>query len=103
MKNSSCATGPPLTPEQALNDLLGSQALLKLASRDTGLDETDVLTLQRDRVSERALDQMRWTNADVPLLDELLDLVGGPLGGQSEEDRTRERDEVDEFELAIAG
>ncbi len=92
---------PPLTPEQALNDLLGSRALLKLAARHTGFGETEVLTLQRDRVSERALDQMRWTNADVPLLDELLDLVGGPLGGQSEEDRTRERDEIDEFELAM--
>lgn len=97
---------PPLTPEQALNDLLGSKALLRLALRTAGtrittLTESDVVALQRDRVSERDLDQMRWANADVPLLDELLYLVGGPLGGQTEEERARERDEIDEFELAL--
>lgn len=66
------------------------------------MTESDLDELHRPRVREAALGDLRWTNADVPLLDELLHLVGGPLGGQSEEDRTRERDEVDEFERALA-
>ncbi len=92
---------PPLTPEQALNDLLGSHALLRLANRSTGLSATEVKLLYRPRVSERQLGQTRWTNADIALLDELLHLVGGPLGGQTEDERVRERDEADEFELAM--
>lgn len=91
---------PPLTPEQALNDLLGSQALLRLAAVSTTLSTEQLNLLQRQRVSERALDNLRWSNADVPLLDELLHLVGGPLGGQTEEERTKERDDIDEFERA---
>lgn len=93
---------PPLTPEQALNDLLGSKALLKLATKDTGITIPEAQSLHRQRVSERQLDNMRWTNADVPLLDEFLFLLGGPLGGQTEEERARERDASDEFELAMA-
>lgn len=92
---------PPLTPEQALNDLFGSKALLRLAARNSGLEASDVQRLHRPRSSERDLANLRWTNADVPLLDELLSMVGGRLGGQSEEERTRERDATDEFELAL--
>ncbi len=91
---------PSLTPEQALNDLFGSSALLRLARRDTGLRTRDVLPMWRERVDEEDLDRSRWTVADAPLLDELLVLVGGKLGGQTEEERSKERDAADEFELS---
>ena len=92
---------PPLSPEQALNDLFGSHALLQSAGRGTGLSAEDLSSLHRPRNLEVELDARRWTDADVPLLDELLHLVGGAMG-QSEEDRLAERDVADEFELAAS-
>lgn len=91
---------PPLTPERALNDLLGSNALLQSAARTTSLTQKEIRSLHRERANDRQLPDRRWTEADVPLLDELLVLVGGSLGGQTEEERIRERDAQDEFELA---
>jgi hypothetical protein len=91
---------PSLTPEQALNDLLGSPALLRLASRDRLFTREERALLHRPRVSEDALADARWSDADLPLLDELLVLVGGRLGGQSEEERRLERDAATEFELS---
>lgn len=92
---------PPLTPEQALNDLLGSPALLRLAARGTDLTRDELRLLDRSLCEEDALGDRRWSNADIPLLDELLVLVGGVMGGQSETERMRERDAADEFELSI--
>jgi len=91
---------PTLTPEQALNDLLGSPALLRLAARGCGLTEHQASQLRRDRVPELELEDVRWTDADIPLLDELWSLVGGLPSAMAEEDRQRVRDARDEFEIA---
>jgi hypothetical protein len=92
---------PALTPEQALNELFGSPALLRLAARETDLSSTEVALLERPLLPEADLDGFRWSDADIPLLDELLVLVGGVMGGQTETERLRERDATDEFELSI--
>lgn len=92
---------PELTPEQALNELFGSPALLRLAARETDLSSAEVALLQRPLLHEADLDGFRWSDADIPLLDELLVLVGGVMGGQTETERLRERDAADEFELSI--
>ncbi len=89
---------PTLTPEQALNDLLGSKALLRSAARGTSLARGDRELLHRPRTSEADIESMRWTDADVPLLDELLELLG-PVLREADEEQTR-RDALDEFELA---
>ncbi|MEM7273676.1 MAG: hypothetical protein AAF547_11395 [Actinomycetota bacterium] len=93
---------PTLTPEQALNDLLGSRALLGSAARGTALSDTDLDLLVRDRTAFAEVEDVHWSNADIPLLDELLALVGISLEGQDDDERIRERDEADEFELAAA-
>ncbi|MGF1598212.1 MAG: hypothetical protein ACFCVK_14985 [Acidimicrobiales bacterium] len=90
---------PPLSPEQALNDLLGSPALLRSAAADSDLDTREVALLHRPRTSEADLPTIRWSEADVPLLDELLFLLGGSWL-ELDSDRDVERDEADEFELA---
>lgn len=91
---------PTLTPEQALNDVLGSPALLRLAARDTGLSGAELQQLRHERVPELELEDHRWTDADIPLLDELWALVGGLPSAMAEEDRQRVRDARDEFEIA---
>jgi len=91
---------PTLTPEQALNDLLGSPALLRLAALGTGLTRAAVGLLGRERVLEEDLEDERWSDADIPLLDELWSLVGGLPSAMAEEDRQRVRDARDEFEIA---
>ncbi len=93
---------PPLTPEQALNDLLGSKALLRSAARGVTAMEfgvADAGRLYRARTSEADLATIRWSDADIPLLDELQQLLGGGVFDQLD-DRDIERDEADEFELA---
>lgn len=92
---------PPLTPEQALNDLLGSRALLRSAARGTGLTHGDLDLLARPRTPYAGVDDIRWSNADIPLLDELLSLLGISLGDRVVDERVQERDEADEFELAL--
>lgn len=67
---------PVLTPEQMLNDLFGSPALLGAACTAAGLPDTAADLLARDRVSEQELWRRRWFRSDVPLLDELLWLLG---------------------------
>ncbi|MDY7105939.1 MAG: hypothetical protein S0880_32540 [Actinomycetota bacterium] len=93
---------PPLTPEQALNDLFGSRALLRSAARGTGLGAAELDLLARPRTPYAAVEDIHWSNADVPLLDELLSLVGISLGDRVMDERIRERDEADEFERAAA-
>ena len=75
---------PVLTPAQLLHDLFGSKALLKLAGRDV-MSETDALALFRPR-SETVHD-VRWTQADVALLDDAFDVLGPKpgKGGKLEE------------------
>ena len=69
---------PVLTPEQMLNDLLGSTALLSVACEAAGLSEDAVQLLYRKRTREKELWRRRWFRSDVPLLDELLWLLGDP-------------------------
>jgi hypothetical protein len=93
---------PPLTPEQALNDLFGSPALLRAAAGGTDLTTDELELLGRERAPFGEVDRVRWSNADIPLLDELLALVGISLGDRDDNRRIQERDEADEFELATA-
>ncbi len=92
---------PPMTPEQALNELFGSPNLLRLAARATEFTDDELRSLERPLVPDAELDDVRWSNADIALLDELLVLVGGVMGGLSESEREQERDAADEFELSL--
>lgn len=67
---------PVLSPEEMLNDLFGSPALLRESTRAVGLDEDAVALLERPREKQRHLWRRRWFRSDVPLLDELLWLLG---------------------------
>ncbi|HMS11838.1 MAG TPA: AAA family ATPase [Microthrixaceae bacterium] len=64
---------PVLTPAQLLNDLFGSRALLRLASRGV-LSEREVGLLLEPRVDDPS--SVVWSTNDVPLLDEALELLG---------------------------
>jgi DNA helicase IV len=68
---------PLLTPAQLLHDLFGSKALLKLAARGV-LDESEALALFRAR--SESVDDVRWTAADVALLDDARDVLGPKPG-----------------------
>lgn len=92
---------PVLTAEQALNDLLGSKAMLRTAARAIGLCPADAESLHHPRTAERDLDRRKWSDADISLLDELHHLLGPP-GAETEEERIAARDELSEFELAEA-
>jgi hypothetical protein len=103
---------PPLTPEQTLNDLLGSRPLLRAAAGAAGVDPALAESIHRPRCGQRDLDRVVWSDADAALLDELLALVGsmseqGALvaaraegGDLAVEITGPTRDEADEFELA---
>lgn len=108
---------PSLTPEQALNDLLGSKPLLRSAACAADLDPDEIAGLHRSRTPEAELQRRRWSDADAPLLDELLSLVGPPtttavrppdddddeavaVADDEPEDPLFHRHEADEFELA---
>ena len=70
---------PVLTPAQLLRDLFGSKALL--ASASTGLlSEDKWSTLFRPR--EDSASDYRWSDADVPLLDEAYAGLGPRLDRQ---------------------
>jgi DNA helicase IV len=90
------AMWPVLTPAQLLHDLFGSAALVRLASR-RAFDEGEADLLVRPR-SEH-VDDVVWTDADIPLLDEALDLLGprpSRNGSEPEEVRTYGHIVVDE-------
>ena len=66
---------PVLTPAQLLHDLFGSRALLALATRDEfAAEEIDVLHRSRSQ----SVDEVTFADADVPLLDEVADILGAP-------------------------
>ncbi len=67
---------PVLSPEQMLNDLLGSRGLLGRAVKEAGLPGAATDMLYREREREKELWRRRWAKSDVPLLDELLWLLG---------------------------
>jgi len=64
---------PRLAPEELLNDLFGSPALLALATRQV-LTPAERDALGRPRA--HAIDAVPWTSADIPLLDEARALLG---------------------------
>ena len=59
-----------------LNDLFGSSALLAAAVSKAGLPAAAADLLFREREREKELWRRRWARSDVPLLDELLWLLG---------------------------
>ncbi len=67
---------PPLTPEQALNDLLGSPNLLADVLSAAGSPPDWACSLHRQRTPEADLDRRAWSEADSALLDELLARLG---------------------------
>ncbi len=90
------AMWPVLTPAQLLHDLFGSAALVRLAARRT-FDEREVEPLVRPRSDH--VDEVAWTDADIPLLDEALELLGPRptrTGAEADEVRTYGHIVVDE-------
>ncbi len=67
---------PPLSPEQALNDLLGSPNLLGDVLRSAGAPAGWSTSLRRQRAAESDLERREWSDADSALLDELLSRLG---------------------------
>jgi len=66
---------PLLTPQQALAGLLGSAAAIRSAARNA-LDDSERMMLARPASSSSSSSSSPWTVADVPLLDELAELLG---------------------------
>jgi len=64
---------PVLTPAQLLHDLFGSMGLLRLAA-DGVLDDFEYKALHRPRAG--SVDDVRWTAADVALLDDAREVLG---------------------------
>jgi DNA helicase IV len=64
---------PLLLPEELVHDLFGARPLIELAAGSL-LADHERAALHRRRAS--ALDEIPWTAADVPLLDEALVLLG---------------------------
>ena len=64
---------PVLTPAELLNDLFGSKALLSSAGSKLFTD-AELSGLRRERAADAS--KVLWTNHDVPLLDEALELLG---------------------------
>jgi len=82
---------PVLTPTQLLHDLYGSKALLRLAATPI-LHEDEYLALFRERAN--SVEEARWSNADVALLDEARDILGPRPGKNGKPD---ESDEIRTF------
>jgi DNA helicase IV len=64
---------PLLTPQSFLHDLFGARPLLALAGKGI-LGAPDIDLLHRAR--EASLDEIAWSDADIPLLDEARALLG---------------------------
>jgi DNA helicase IV len=64
---------PVLTPAQLLHDLFGSKALLRLAG-ERFLTEDEYLSLYRPRCGD--VNEVRWTDNDIALLDEARNFLG---------------------------
>ena len=79
---------PALTPSELLHDLFGSRALLRLAA-GTWFDQHEVDRLYRPRSPD--VGAVRWTDDDLPLLDEARAVLGPKPGKGGKLD---ERDEI---------
>jgi DNA helicase IV len=73
---------PRLTPQQLLHDLYGARPLLELAARGT-LTPEEVSRLERPR--SVSVEDVHWTEADLPLIDEARAILG-PLRRREAED-----------------
>ncbi len=80
-------TWPVLTPAQLLHDLFGSPALLRLAAGGI-LDDDEIASLHRERSSD--VDLVRWTAADVALLDDAREVLGPRPGRRGKLDESDE-------------
>jgi len=68
---------PVLTPAQLVHDLLGSKALLRSALTTTVTDsEVDTLVGLLHRSRSASPDDIPWTEADIPLLDDAREVLG---------------------------
>ncbi len=100
---------PPLSPEQALNDVLGSRSLLRSALDAAGHPPSWAGLLFRRRTPERELDRRMWSEADAGLLDEFLALLGpvgfgsGSVDGLPAEEPSLDRHEDDDVSLIGGG
>ena len=79
---------PILTPAQLLHDLFGSEALLRLAGGGV-LSDDELAALHRRRAEH--VDDVRWTAADVALLDDAREVLGPRIG------RSGKSDDADEI------
>ena len=91
---------PVLTPAQLLHDLFGSNALLRLAAGDI-LEEREYKALHRPRSASVA--DVRWTAADIALLDDAREVLGPKPGtggklDESDEIRTYGHIVIDEVQ-----
>ena len=64
---------PRLTPHQLLHDLFGARPLVGLAAGDAFSDE-EIELLVRPRAA--SVEEVQWTAADLPLLDEAAPMLG---------------------------
>ena len=78
---------PVLTPAELLHDLFGSTGLLRLASEDV-LEEREYKALYRPR-SETVHD-VRWSQADIALLDDAREVLGPKPGKNGKIDESDE-------------
>ena len=78
---------PVLTPAELLHDLFGSMALLRLAANGT-LEEREYKALHRPR--SESVDEVRWTAADVALLDDAREVLGPRPGKNGKIDEADE-------------
>ncbi|MHB8464437.1 MAG: HelD family protein [Acidimicrobiales bacterium] len=74
---------PILTPEDLVNDLFGAAPFLQLATREL-LTPAERDALARDRA--HTLEDVAWTPADIPLLDEARALLGPPRSRRGDGD-----------------
>ncbi|MGL5858548.1 MAG: HelD family protein [Angustibacter sp.] len=81
----------PLTPQRLLADLFAVP--VRLASAGAGLTEAERAALHRDR-------DQRFTVSDVPLLDELAEVIGDDGEAARREQHRREQERAGELEYA---
>ena len=77
---------PVLTPQELLHDLYGAPALITLAARGV-LDESEARSLRRPR--SQALEDIKWSPGDIPLLDEARVVLGTKRASSGEEGEIR--------------
>jgi DNA helicase IV len=73
---------PRLTPQQLLHDLYGARPLLELAARGS-LTPDEITSLERPR--SLSVEQVHWTEADLPLIDEARAVLGPLRRREAEE------------------